>query len=62
MSDKRTQTTVNPHWLSNPWAESSKVRNRGYQWPHKMDLGLTKTLKKDYLRSEHADRSALDVS
>ena len=26
--------------------ESSEVRNRGYQWPHQVDLGPTKTYKK----------------
>ena len=34
-SDKRAQATIDPPWLWNSWAESSEVRNRGYQWPHK---------------------------
>ena len=29
--------------------ESSEVRNRGYQWTHKMDKGPTKTLKKIHM-------------
>ena len=48
--DKSAWTTMGPLWLWNPWAESSKVRNWGCQWPHKMDLGPTKTF---FLNPEH---------
>ena len=41
-SDKRVQVVIDPCWLLNPWAESSEVRNWGYHWPHKIDLGPTK--------------------
>ena len=45
-SIKRVQVTVNPSWLKNPQAaESSKVRNSGYQWPHKINLGQKKKKK-----------------
>ena len=46
-SDKKVQALMNSCWPWNPWAESSEAQNRGYQWPNKMHLGPTKTLKKE---------------
>ena len=35
-SKSRVWAMMDPPWLWNPWAESTKVRNREYQWLSKM--------------------------
>ena len=39
-----------PLSLWNPWGGSHEVQNRDNQWPHKMDLGLTKVIKNNIAR------------
>ena len=46
-SKSRVWVMMGPSWLWNPWAESTKARNREYQWFHKNgDLSPQKNEKR----------------
>ena len=46
-SESRAYVMMDPLWLWNPWAEATKIRNRVYQWLHKM---VTCYRKKIYIK------------
>ena len=47
MSETNVQAMVHPPWLQNSWSDSLEVRNRGYQWLHKMVTSHRKKIEEE---------------